>query len=321
MNFNEEFKSLRMISGISLITSLIITPLSIAFSVITGSVTLLIYFIWAATAIAVKLFALISLQIMQKENLFMFPYGTGKLENFSSFFFGCSIVPVGIYFLIDALVSLFAPLPAVTYLLCLAPVALSFLLTLALLWYADRLLRRHDNPSPLLKAYNVNFRVSLASDGFLMLGFLAGYILSANGAQFLSLRIDPFLSILLSLYMIRVGLPLIIHNFRSLVDLPLPEKEMLKILRVIAGFNHHYSELGLIFSRRSGKHRIVEIELYFPSTAKLQDIYAVEKEMASALQNLIPGLNFRLLPKILEAPGLDQPMTNLTSENQPGGSA
>ncbi|MEI6884568.1 MAG: cation transporter [Bacteroidota bacterium] len=306
MTFREELNGMRRISEISLATALVITPLSIIFSLITGSVTLLIYFIWAAAGIAVKVFALISIRIMQKENLFMFPYGTGKLENFSSFFFGCSIVPVGIYFLIDSSLDLFHPLPAVTYLLCQIPVVLSFLFTLALLWYAGRLISQDENSSPLLKAYYLNFRISLASDGFLFIGLLAGYLLSAAGLTSFSLRVDPILSIILSLYMIRVGLPLIIDNFRSLIDLPLPEKEMLNILKVITEFNKDYSGLGLIFSRSSGKHRIVEIELYFPASLSLQTVRVIEAKMAASLVKLVPNLSFRLLPRIMEEKSRDQ---------------
>ena len=124
MNNLDELKGLKRISEVSVCTSLIITPLSIIFSLITGSVTLLLYFVWAAAAITVKLFALVSIRIMLKENRFLYPNGTGKLENFSSFLFGVSIVPLGVYFLIVSITKLFSPLPSVTYLLCQVPVAL-----------------------------------------------------------------------------------------------------------------------------------------------------------------------------------------------------
>jgi len=299
MNNPEELKGLQRISEASIGTSLIIIPLSIAFSVITGSVTLLLYFVWAAAAIAVKVFALISIRIMLKENKFMFPDGTGKLENFSSFFFGVSIVPMGIYFLVVSITKLFSPLNSVTYLLCQIPVCLSFLLTMMLTLRTNRLIERNPNPSPLLKAYHVNFKVSLTSDAFMILAFLAGFLLSVARLNFLSIRVDPVLSVILSLYMIKVGLPLIIDNVRSLIDLPLPEKDMLKILKVAAEFYEEYSGFGMVFSRQSGKQKVVEIELFFDPGTTLEQVMQIEHHMASRINQAIPDSRFRLIPKML----------------------
>ena len=299
MNNTDELKGLKRISEVSFGTSLIITPLSIVFSVITGSVTLMIYFIWAAIAIAVKIFALISIRIMTKENQFMFPNGTGKLENFSSFFFGVSIVPLGAYYLADSIIRLFLPLKSVTYLLCQVPVALSLLLTLMLIIWTKRVIGQSPNPSPLLKAYFINFKVSITSDSFLFLAFLLGYLLSVFGFNFLSVRVDPVLSVFLSLYMIRVGLPLIINNFRSLIDLPLPEKDMLKILKVASEFYKEYSGFGMLFSRQSGNQKFIEIELLFDPGISLQQIQLIEQKMSSRISQDIPDVRFRLIPKVM----------------------
>jgi len=73
MNKQEELKGLKIISELSFYSSLIITPLSVIFSKITGSSTLVVYNIWTAAAIGVKIFSLISIRIMMKENRFMFP--------------------------------------------------------------------------------------------------------------------------------------------------------------------------------------------------------------------------------------------------------
>ena len=299
MNNHEELKGLKRIAELSIYSSLIITPLSVIFSRITGSVTLVIYFIWAAAAIAVKIFALISVRIMLKENQFMFPNGTGKLENFSSFFFGVSIVPIGAYYLVDSVIRLFSPLHSVTYLLCQVPVALSLLMTMGLKILTIHMIRRDTNPSPILSAYNINFNVSLTSDSFLFLAFLAGYILTVLGYDYLSVRVDPVLSVILSLYMIRVGLPLIIGNFRSLIDLPLPEKDMLKILKVTTEFYKEYSGFGMLFTRQSGKQKIIEIELLFDPGISLEKIMEIEKNMSSRINQDIPDVHFRLIPKVL----------------------
>jgi len=265
---------------------------------LTGSVTLLVYFVWAAAAIAVKLFAYFSIRIMLKENQFMFPYGTGKLENASSFLFGVSIVPMGVYFLVVSVSKMFAPLPSVTYPLCLIPVALSLLLTLMLTVWTRRMIRQSSNPSPLLKAYNVNFKVSLTSDAFLFLAFLAGFLFSLARLDFLSIRVDPVLSVILSLYMIRVGLPLVIDNIRALMDLPLPEQDMLKILKVASEFYSEYSGFGMLYTRQSGKQKFIEMELHFEPGMSLEKIIQMEAQMAERINLSIPDVQFRLIHKL-----------------------
>jgi divalent metal cation (Fe/Co/Zn/Cd) transporter len=300
MNGTQELNGLKRIIDTGFITSLAITPISIIFSKITGSGTLMIYFIWTAAGIAVKLFSLISVRIMLKENRFMFPHGPGKLENFSSFFFGLTILPIGGYFLADSAYEMFFPPSGVTYLLCQVPIVLSFLLTLMLLLWTRRLIKNNPNPSPLLMAYYINFRISLASDGFLFIGFLTGHLLWVAGFHSLSLHVDPLLSVILSLYMIRVGIPLVADNFRSLIDLPLPEKEMVKILKVITEFHHEYSGLGMLFSRRSGKEKIIELELFFDPSVSLEEISRIETQMGSRIGVMIPDVQFSLLARVTE---------------------
>ena len=299
MNFLNELKDLKKISEVTLYLSLALSPLTIIFSLITGSVTLLVYFIWAVAAIIVRFFALLSIRIMLKENQFMFPYGTGKMENFSSFFFGFIIVPIGIYFLVISTGNLIHPLPGVTYLLCMIPPAISFFRSLFLTLWTRRTIRRSSNPSPILKAYYVDFKVSLTSDSFLFISFLAGFLLSVAGIDFLSIRVDPMLTLILSLFMLRVGLPLIIENTRSLLDLPLPEKDMLKILKIATEFSAEYSGFGMLFSRQSGKQKIIEMELLFDPGISLEKVNEVESQMAEKMKLAIPDVRFRLIPKIL----------------------
>ncbi|MEI6435883.1 MAG: cation transporter [Bacteroidota bacterium] len=298
MNFINELKDLKRISEASLYSVLVIMVLSMVFSVVTGSVTLLVVFIWAIAALIVKIFAVISIRIMLKENQFMFPFGAGKIENFTSFFFGFVIVPFGCYFLIISAIRLFSPLPAITYLLCQVPVLVSFIRSITLTIWTRGILRQTSNPSPMLKAYFTDFKVSLTTDSLLFIAFLAGYLLSVAKLQFFSIRVDPVLSIILSLYMIWAGLPLIVENLRSLFDLPLPEQDMLKILKVAAEFNNEYSGFGMIYSRQTGKHKIIEMELFYDPGLSLEKINRIEQQMGLRINQDFPDVWFRVIPKV-----------------------
>jgi len=78
--------------------------------------------------------------------------------------------------------------------------------------------------------------------------------------------------------MLKEGLPLITENFRSLIDLPLPEKDMLKILKIATEFYEEYSGFGMLFSRQSGKQKIIEMELFFESKKLLRWNYSLIRE-------------------------------------------
>jgi divalent metal cation (Fe/Co/Zn/Cd) transporter len=164
--------------------------------------------------------------------------------------------------------------------------------------WTRRIIKGTTNPSPLLKAYYTDFKVALTSDSFLFLAFLSGYLLSTGGFDYLSIRVDPLLSVILSLYMLRVGVPLIIENTRSLIDLPLPEKEMLKILKVTTEFYREFTGFGMLYSRQSGKRKIVEMELSFSPAISLEQITEIENRIDKRINPEIPDVCFRIIPKI-----------------------
>jgi divalent metal cation (Fe/Co/Zn/Cd) transporter len=100
------------------------------------------------------------------------------------------------------------------------------------------------------------------------------------------------------MYLAFAGIRLVRQNFLSLVDMPLPEDERLRVLRVLAAFFHDYDGLGTIYTRTSGRERIVELELFFPPDKALAEIHALQAEMEEALSRELPGFRFRIIPGI-----------------------
>lgn len=294
-----ELKEIKRIGDLGFYSMLVMNVLFVLFSVATGSLSLLINFIGTAAAILVKIFTLISVRIMLKENKYLMPYGSGKLENFSSFLFGFTIVPMGIFSLILSINRVLTPTKEVIYLVCQIPVVLSFTRLLVLLLMTRGVLKRYPNPSPLVKAYHTDFKVAMICDAFMFAAFLIGYLLVVFKYESISMLVDPILSLALSVYMILSGLPLIIENFRSLIDLPLNEKDMLKILKVATEFYEQYEGLGTIFSRRCGKTKIVEMELMFNPEISIEKINDIESRMSARLNSDLSDVRFRLIPKMI----------------------
>jgi hypothetical protein len=53
------------------------------------------------------------------------------------------------------------------------------------------------------------------------------------------------------------------------MDLPLPEPEQLRVLKAPAEHYAEYEGIGCVYSRKSGSHRFVEIELAFLAGRRL----------------------------------------------------
>jgi cation diffusion facilitator family transporter len=229
------------------------------------------------------------------EDVYTFPYGAGKLENFSAFLCGFFYVPSAVYLIYDALHRL-QHAPDVGYLLAQVPVIISFSRMVVLYLLVRRMMRRTSNPSPLLRSYLLDYRIGLFSDAGILVSFAVGWALVRLDLPVIGDRVDPAVALVIASYMIWVGVSLVRHNLRSLMDLPLAEKEQLAIMRVLAGHYAEYDSVGTLYTRSSGKRRFVEIELGFDDDQTVGHVRKLSRRMEAALTAELPDLAFRIVP-------------------------
>jgi cation diffusion facilitator family transporter len=269
--------------------------LFIVAGILTDSSTILAIMIQFAVSIAVSLFALITLRTALHQNLFNFPYGAGKLENFSAFLQGALLAPSAAYLIYSSTLRVITP-GEVGYGLGLIAVGISLLRGAYLWWWVSSLRRRFPAPSPLLQSYYVDYKWAAISDIGIILAFLLASLLLRWGSTELGLRADPLLAIIIASLLLQNSIVLVIRNFRSLVDLPLPEADQLKILQALARHHEHYENIGTIYSRSSGKTRFIELELVFPAEISLEAIEILRKTMETDLSRSFRDLSFRIIP-------------------------
>ena len=101
---------------------------------------------------------------------------------------------------------------------------------------------------------------------------------------------------MIALYMLWIGVELVRHNFRALMDLPLPEEHQLTITRVLAAHYAEYDRVGTLYTRSSGKRRFVEVELGFDGDRTVEHVHVLSRHMENALAAELPGLHFRIVP-------------------------
>ena len=241
----------------------------------------------------VQLFAFQSIRSIVDANSIKFPYGTGKLENFSGFLCGALNIPTSFYILYVTVERLLAPAAAVSLSMTQLALIPSLARSVYLLVHAQRLSRRAD--SPMIESYRVNFRTATFFDLGVLLALAAAMALDAFGQTTLAGHVDPAVSLVLAIYMLYNGVVLTRSNFRVLMDLPLPEDEQLKIMAVLAREFDSYESVGTIYTRRSGRRRFLDVELYLDENATVTQAAQLQARMQRHLGEHFDDIAFNLI--------------------------
>lgn len=277
---------------------LTLVPITLLFIVaawLANSASVVAICVQSAIAIVINGFSLFALRQVIRSNVYRFAYGAGKLENFSAFLLGVFYVPSGLYLAFDAAGRIIRA-PTVGLEFSQIAIFLSALRMLVLYLFVRRLARQSGNPSPLLRSTLLDYRLCLANDVGVFAALAVAWGCVAAHAPSLGYRIDPLVALAIAIYMLWLGAHLVWHNFRSLIDLPLPESQQLKIMRALARHYLHYESVGTVFSRSSGNRRFVEIELGFAGSQTIESIQALSRAMEKDLSAEVPGLSFRIFP-------------------------
>lgn len=267
----------------------------VVMAVLSNSTAVIVCTVQRAISLAVQTFSIYAIRQVLRDNPDRFPYGAGKLEDFSAFLCGVLLVPSGVYLAYDAVSRLREP-QDVAYLLSMIPIAVSAVRMVLLYAAVRRVARQTNAPSPLLRAYVLDFRISTYGDIGVLCAFAVGWVLVHYGLVGAGARVDPLVALVISAYMVWAGVSLVRPTFRSLMDLPLPDAELLRIMRVLAAHHARFEAIGTLYTRSSGKDRIVEVELVFPSDRTVAEIEQLGAELERECCEQVPGLQFRIIP-------------------------
>jgi len=110
--------------------------------------------------------------------------------------------------------------------------------------------------------------------------------------------IDILLSVIVATYWIVNSLKVMKENFEALIDLPLKEADQLMIMKTLAEQFNQYEGIGYIYSRTSGRQKIIEIELNFSKNRNLSEIADLQEAMKNRLAQHFSDVKFNLIPVI-----------------------
>lgn len=242
----------------------------------------------------VQLFAFQSIRAIMKSDVIKFPYGTGKLENFSGFLYGALAIPTSLYIIYVTACRFIGPSQSVSFSIAQLALIPSLARSLYLFLCSRKLKAQTD--SPMVESYYVNFKIATLLDCGILLALGTAMILNHMGHASVAGYLDPMVSLFLSLYMLYNGLILTRSNFRILMDLPLPEQDQLKIMNVLTREFDHYENVGNIYTRRSGRQRFLDIELYLNENMTIMDTARLQSRMQTHLEEHFDEISFNLIP-------------------------
>ena len=279
-------------------TLLLETLLCLYIAYISNSVIIFTFMLQNSLSLIVYFFAIIALDLSIKDNSYKFPYGTGRLENFISFFqAGLSLPGAGIVLYSIWKTSVNAP-PTISF----GYTQIAFLyinLRLVMLkWWANSIMKRSDAYSPILKACNVYYTICLIETILSAVSLLVALYLQHSHMVLQARIIDILLSVIVATYWIVNSLKVMKENFEALIDLPLKEADQLMIMKTLAEQFNQYEGIGYIYSRTSGRQKIIEIELNFSKNRNLSEIADLQEAMKNRLAQHFSDVKFNLIPVI-----------------------
>jgi divalent metal cation (Fe/Co/Zn/Cd) transporter len=279
-------------------TLLLETILSLYIAYISNSVIIFTFMLQNSLSLMVYFFAIIALDLSIKDNTYKFPYGTGRLENFISFFQAALSLPGAAIIIYSIWKTTVQTSPEISF--GYTQIAFFYInLRLVLLkWWANSIMKRSDAYSPILKAYNVYYTICLIETVLSAVTLLVALYFERSDRVLLARTIDIVLSVIVAAYWIFNSLKVMKENFEALIDLPLKEADQLLILKILAEQFNQYEEIGYIYSRISGRQKIIEIELNFSKSRNLSEIAGLQEAMKNGLEQHFSDVKFNLIPVI-----------------------
>lgn len=293
-NVGEPLSELKKLVDIAFFTLIPLLILCTITGVLSNSITILAIAFTYGLSFIVQLFAFKSIRTIVKSNTMQFPYGTGKLENFSAIVYGCLAIPASLFIIYSSVMRFITPPASILFGIAQIPLIPSLVRSILMFRKSRQLMKASE--SPMVHSYYVNFKISTLLDTGVMISMGVALALVTSGHEHIAYLLDPAISSLLAAYMLFCGVSLTIGNFRVLIDLPLPEDDQLRIMRILAQEYSSYENIGNIYTRFSGRTRFIELELYLKEDLSLEQIMNLRQRIETRLRKHFRDVRFALIP-------------------------
>jgi cation diffusion facilitator family transporter len=294
----QEYGDLKRLISWVLATLILLTLLTVLAGILSRSLAISAVAVDAGTSLVLHLFNIITIGIILRQNSFSYPYGTGKLENFSGFLYAALVMPGALLIIVSAVKRYLHPPAAIDFGPAQVMLILWLIRDLFLLFHASRIRRRYPDHSPMTESYFVNMKVTVTYSAAILAGLLFGSWMTSTGRPGIAVTVDLIIAVLVVAYMCYCAAGLLVRNFRSLIDMPLPETDQYKILNALTADFDSYEGIGNIYSQLSGSTRLIQIEIYFDPSTTAEEMDRLRDRIEERLRGHFNKLLFHLIPLV-----------------------
>jgi divalent metal cation (Fe/Co/Zn/Cd) transporter len=279
-----------------LATGILVLAVNLYIAGRSGSLSVIAILLDGGLALLLDLVTYYALTVIDRANVYQFPHGTGKIENFIGFFHGCSILMVSGAIGYFAIQRIHAASAVVSLGLAQAALVLSIVRDGIVLALIRRILKRQAHQSPIVRAYDATYVSSLWYQVAALLVIAIGWFFFHKRPE-AALWVDLAVAAGLTIYLALTAYRVVLENFGALLDLPLPEEAQLKILRVLFEQHERYEDILNLYSRSSGRQQILIVELSFQPGTTAGAIESLRQDLYGGLSKALGPVDFSLLAR------------------------
>lgn len=291
---NGQLKNLIAIIILSSIPSLL---LSIYIGYVSKSLSVFAIIMDSGISLLLNIVSYHVLNIISKSNVYQFPYGTGKLENFTSFFHGCSILLLGFAIFYQGINRINYTKTQVSLDLAQLALLVSLIRISFIVWKIAKLAKNVKELSPILSAYYINFKAAFWYLSILYLTMLICWGTMELLNIDLSLYIDITFALCIAIYLMWNGGMVVQKNFRALIDLPISESDMLKVMKVVSSNYDAFENISNVYTNYHGCKRIIQIEITLKTETTIDKIEELRNKMNRDLIEQFDEIEFHLIAR------------------------
>jgi ferrous-iron efflux pump FieF len=276
----ETERLMRRASVASLAVGLTLTLLKLAVWSVSGSLSLFASMfdsLFDVVASLINLLAIhFALQPPDKEHRF----GHGKIEDVAALTQAAFIAGSGLFICVQSIQRFFNPAPVEREGWGLAVMAVSIVLTVALVTYQRHVVRKTD--SIAVRSDSFHYFTDLVTN-------IAVVIALVLSAQFDYGWADPLFALGIAAYIFWGACRIGNHAFQNLLDREFEEEERRKIMEICRG---HPNVKGMhdLRTRRSGIYNFIQCHLVFAADISLKEANRITHEVEAKLKEAFPNL-------------------------------
>jgi len=259
--------------------------LKLAIGLASGSIAILASAIDSLLDLTVSMFNYFALHNSEKNPDEHFHFGRSKLEPLAAVIEGTIISLSALFIFYEAFSKIIHPEDLHHMKESIIVMILSFIITGFLVFFLSYVAKKTNNM--VIRADALHYKTDLFSNGAVLFALIA---IHYSGIQL----IDPFLGVVIAVYMIYSAVPIVKEGTLMLLDASLSKEDIEKIEEIIKSessiTNYHFLQ-----TRESGSHIFISFHAVFNVSISLYDAHTVSDSVEKKLKALFPDKRVHVL--------------------------